>query len=1603
MKNKLLIILAVILNINLAISQVISPVTVTTTLTPPYSALLPDYSSIGSNKLMASIIFNDLSEPSWDTRLRITIESNQIRISTKPNFRPNTPITLFSGAPTNISGEDLEPYLNYNNIDVAGISMSDLQQNGKLPEGYYTFCIEVYDYRSNRLLSNTGCAGAFIQLNGVPLVQTPAKGAVLMAQDPINIQFQWQLSTPQFYGDPSNTEYQLSIYKILDPNVEPQNSIANNVVEQIFQSDWSPNTTGIYGIGEPPLEIGQRYSYTVQARDVQGRDVFKNNGFSEVGWFNYGYPEGGHIALTSPENERSFTIAEFKRFQWQAADNTLQNQQVSYNLKIVELNDNQDSTQAMANNNAWYEFTTQPQINSPGGDVMLDQDIEEQKAYAWQVTAHTGNQQIAKSPIYQFIGPPLIEWFWAGNHKVYVTRTYNDDLNNLSGKGKVKINPDGDMFEFEFDSLQIVNSGGENTLMNGALFSELSNFDDIEITPNYEDNGNAYFHATALRLNKDELAIKGTVTWAFPHAVNSTEPPQIISKPSWINYDNLKLNGKANLAINNNFDLIDPANFRIELDTISDFFIINNKYTERFYGDILLPENIKDLSNNRVSLHFNFVDNLYYFTNENISKSNNINLVSNTKLMLEPKNITVDLSETQSPQRFSGNLDWKGIYLNDFNVIYQTAIDASGQMIIDQNISQNFVLDNSNETNAWITHEGLNLKIEHDFAQNSMCKFNTFESPLTQSKIIIEQSELQDGYLKGTIKVPFLRDEEPMPYTLPLSVDGFTHGYLDDNFQNFIVDLNPDKDKLHIAIKVKQAVFAENERLDLTVDMDWAAIQCMAENIDGLSIWGDQNIGFGERNGKKALETQLTGLLDGEYSIAIDTLVASKMYGDYLIGYIGNIALGDDVSSNDGPVRFVTGATKTVTASLPSTAVEPTPLIKDFISDAKDYVENVQVNVTIPAFVLKTPSFMAWGTLTMVYNDPDWGDAFYAELGAKVKKPTVFNANASYLMGKKNGVSYWLAELSVSPKNSGKIDKKLPKKQQLIKKLDKKRMAGIPLGPYLRLVGVSGRFYHHMKNKVAVGIDCNMDFSEIDEPGSGYNIDLSQLPSIDLPDISCESILGLLNNDQMKDVLDNMTKEEFYAVLETMDIQDIQDIKQYILNHDPTASDAVNAMMIVYDMQNGNDFNYARIARLFPEIDWNEKLAQDNYNNFDWSSLCNIDLHWPTIPSLCDMSEYVLNKVLGELPPPDYNTLADLDPDIDWGVVEADYPEANWPSLREYFPDGGLCNLVMQYPNIDWGHIYLKVPELPALPWPIDWKKYLPDIPDFDFSANFPDIELPDEINIGDGEINVGYEINKNVSYGAYLGIDIVDNPSSGIILDASGSLEMTFNNSGGLDQIGLQIEPTFINIPGGLLDPFATGLGCLSYIPADNQFVGDFFAEAKSPLMCAHGNLHIDISKDDFHINLASKEEPVIVQQFCKYGPIRYEGFFDFNPNSIAAGFGFRFEEDLNVSFEPCDGCELGVSASMGYYANIYAKINYNPDFYLDEAEFNAGFHASLKVNSSGVVCGDHNFTVASVSLEGTLRYKHDPQNIYGNIHGRAEFLDIVEADVDFTIDADL
>jgi hypothetical protein len=89
---------------------------------PPYSPFLSDYTTPESEQLRLSLLLQDLSEPSYRVRLRITIEgAGGIQLQTDPAFNP-PPILLQPGVPEILTGPDLAPYLQAQHLLFNGLS-----------------------------------------------------------------------------------------------------------------------------------------------------------------------------------------------------------------------------------------------------------------------------------------------------------------------------------------------------------------------------------------------------------------------------------------------------------------------------------------------------------------------------------------------------------------------------------------------------------------------------------------------------------------------------------------------------------------------------------------------------------------------------------------------------------------------------------------------------------------------------------------------------------------------------------------------------------------------------------------------------------------------------------------------------------------------------------------------------------------------------------------------------------------------------------------------------------------------------------------------------------------------------------------------------------------------------------------------------------------------------------------------------------------------------------------------------------------------------------------------------------------------------------------
>ena len=169
------------------------PVRVTTQLIPPYSLFLSDYTRPGSNALNVTLLLNELGRLQYRGKLRITIEGQGVTLRTRPGFIPRVPLILDGGIPLQLVGADLEEYFDPRNLEFFGITRREYEQGAQLPEGFYTFCIEVLDFNRGDLVSNQGCASAWLILNDPPIINIPFDAEKLRPKNPQNIVFQSRL------------------------------------------------------------------------------------------------------------------------------------------------------------------------------------------------------------------------------------------------------------------------------------------------------------------------------------------------------------------------------------------------------------------------------------------------------------------------------------------------------------------------------------------------------------------------------------------------------------------------------------------------------------------------------------------------------------------------------------------------------------------------------------------------------------------------------------------------------------------------------------------------------------------------------------------------------------------------------------------------------------------------------------------------------------------------------------------------------------------------------------------------------------------------------------------------------------------------------------------------------------------------------------------------------------------------------------------------------------------------------------------------------------------------------------------------------------------
>jgi hypothetical protein len=889
----------------------IYPSRVTTSLLQPYTIFLDEYTNPLLPKIKANVVFTDFTEPSWNIYLKLKITGPNFSIETNPNIKPQQAVNVIPGVPFEISGADLDWYFNNNNLIFSGISRSVLEaNNNRLPEGFYTYCFEVMDYETNKKISLPNCASAYLALNDPPIVLAPTCGNAIENLNQQNILFQWQISNTNGNLNVSSLSYQIDLYEVNNSTSNPQMAIINNQALPIWQSQPIAQNSYLYGAAEPPLEKGKRYVYTIKAIE-QGKSQIKNNGYSQACWFHYGYPENGNINLIALPNNHQFGLTDNGYFTWSRPDNVINNSQmVGYQFQIAPLLDGQDEQTAILNNTPFFQYYLPPSTSNPKNMALPTQDmmrLARMKPYVWQVKGISGQQEVAKSPIYKFTGPPIIENFFAGGFLVTVTNLYSFDslTYKVSGKGKVALNTQGQSPEFEFKNVYL-NPIGNNTwvMASGSIKDKIIVNPYVLASDSVLANKNAEFVVDSIYIGLDNLFLRGFVNWKFPLGVTGNTIPYINGKKQYLILDNdfsLYSQNYNSLEQNYTLNLLEPGGFTMNLDNTSQVYVSASKFNLKFNGTIDLPQSVKDGANTRVRLPFSDVGQLFFIKQSNINTSEAIRLVNNTNMDLKPRDYVFDFSERKSEGDFASDSTWKGLYLSNAQLIIPTNSEGSGQ-ISASGVLNEPVLNVSNDSTAmFVNQNGLTLstKVAYNPSSDTL-KFNTFTTYQNEFKIAISNNYVNLSHLTGKIRIPVLDTLGGFPYFIKLDEFGFGNGYLINALNNYSFTFNPaGGSEQTINAVLTRAVFKNNNRLEMDLNIVWPHFSLSLNQLQKFCAWGSGNIGFETPNGILPLSYQATGKASG-YDIHVDRIGCGRVANVYSFGISSRIIMADDIAGENG-------------------------------------------------------------------------------------------------------------------------------------------------------------------------------------------------------------------------------------------------------------------------------------------------------------------------------------------------------------------------------------------------------------------------------------------------------------------------------------------------------------------------------------------------------------------------------------------------------------------------------------------------------------------------------------------------------------------------------
>ncbi len=362
MNKRISIISLVFLLLAVKITAQVYPVSTTTTVSTPYPTSLSGFVDDLSNKVTLTINVRDVTLSGYPVKLRMVLKSNSVTISTSDSYIQD-PYYINGGEALVLTSSDLENYFRTDNLNFSGYSKNQYLNSGQLPDGVYQLSFQVIDYAKDVNISSAISAFLYIYVNDPPSLNLPLNKTTIEYTGSQSIAFNWSFLHSPYSRPGFSPSYTFELWEVYPSSLNPDQVVLST--EPVYTEELT-GTSLNYTILNPLLTAGYKYAWRVQVTDPDEITEFKEDGYSDVYWFQYG------VTCDPPELSVESVGADHINVEWET-----EQAQTDYTVRYRPT-DQEEVT--------WYSTTTN----------YLSQDIESLRSsteYIIQVQGQCGTQE----------------------------------------------------------------------------------------------------------------------------------------------------------------------------------------------------------------------------------------------------------------------------------------------------------------------------------------------------------------------------------------------------------------------------------------------------------------------------------------------------------------------------------------------------------------------------------------------------------------------------------------------------------------------------------------------------------------------------------------------------------------------------------------------------------------------------------------------------------------------------------------------------------------------------------------------------------------------------------------------------------------------------------------------------------------------------------------------------------------------------------------------------------------------------------------------------------------------------------------------------------